>query len=527
MDNYQFDPEQWKQERKTILKKCYSDTREFCKFFIPEAFDLPFYDMHDTIFNLIDHGKKRKKAICAGRGIGKTTITTAVAAKAILYRERHFILYVSKSETAAMMQTENLKSFLTESERIRAVFGKIKIGSSYETVWSKKGWVGLNYTYVMPRGAGQQIRSLKWGIWRPDLFIFDDLEDDDEIENEENRKTLKRWFFGSAIKAVPPGKKSWMMIYIDTLKHEDALLLHLLKSPNWEGVTLPTCDDDHKTLIPDFLTQEDLDAEITDHRDSGTMDVFARERMCKPISREDASFQYEMFKYYSEHDPDFIGKLSRGEIESVVILDPAKTKTFHSAESGIVVWGIDRLSNALYLREARGEHYHPDELFDDAFKTADHYNARIIGYEDTSLNEFISQPLQNEMIRRGKFYELVPLKARTGAGELSGYTGGKAGRVLGLLPYYRQGLIYHNTNNCGKYETQLLSFPRPAKWDVIDAAAYIIELISIGGRYFLPKSIMNEKEMPNLDDYIGQIEYDEPIRVVNRIGKRRWQSICQ
>ena len=76
---------------------------------------------------------------------------------------------------------------------------------------------------------------------------------------------------------------------------------------------------------------------------------------------------------------------------------------------------------------------------------------------------------------------LSGLKARGGTPEGEK---GKIKRIGALSPYYRQGYVYHNRNNCAKLEGQLLSFPRSGLVDVADATAYIIEVLELGGRYF-------------------------------------------
>ena len=113
----------------------------------------------------------------------------------------------------------------------------------------------------------------------------------------------------------------------------------------------------------------------------------------------------------------------------------------------------------------------------------------------SSLEEFIKQPFLNEMNRRGRFYEFVWLKARGGQNQQKG----KEGRVAALAPFYRQGFVYHNRQCCADLEAQLLSFPKSRLWDIMDALAYIVEMMEMGGRYFQPPE--------ELDD--SEAEYDE------------------
>ncbi len=493
-----------------IMAHCYNDSQYMAKVLFPDQFNVAFSDLHDQIFKAID-SDNRKIVISAPRGIGKTTIARMIASKAILFRDKRFICYVSNSATSAEMQTENIKTELIANQDIRKIFGHVK-HSDYEGVeemFSKKTWIANGYTMILPRGSGQQIRGLNWIRYRPDLFIVDDLEDTDTLENEEIRKKRKKWFFSDLMRAVPLLHKNWKIIYIDTVKHEDSLIQDLLDSGDWLHLRLSICDDNYKTLASDFISQEELDQELASYREKKLMDVFAMEFMSIPSSNETASFKSEYFKYYKEDSKKFIDR--KPMMENIVIVDPAKTTQMHNAESGIVVWGVDLETNSLYLRQAIGGHYHPDELYDETFQIAQRYNSRVIGIEVTGLNEFITYPFKNEMIRRGLNFEVLELKARSGKGEFSGVGGGKKGRISSLIPFYRQGLVYHNETGCGAYEKQILSFPRSKKWDIMDAAAYIVEILDMGLRYFTPKDFDSEDPYDIEKEYdILEDEYNDP-----------------
>ncbi len=493
-----------------LLAMCFGDTRKYCKTFYPNTFSRPFSKLHDKIFDLLDNSDAKKKAISAPRGLGKTSIAKAAACKAVHYRSRKFIPYVSKSETHAIEQTEDIKDKLRNVELPYKVFGDPKIldYSDDRGEWSKKSYVAFD-TLIVPRGWKQQLRGLNWRDYRPDFLVFDDLEDDEEILNEEIRKRLKERFYTGAQYSVPQHHDNWEMFYIDTIKHEDSLLVELLESPEWETLDLSVCDDSFKTLCPDFMPQDRLDRIVAEHRRKRTMDQFAREFMSKAISREDATFKAELFQYYSEADEVFANRVADNKIISVVIIDPAKTSKMHNAQSGIVVWGIDVENRAMYVREARGEFHHPDELYYDAISTAKRYNAQAIGVEVTGLEEFIKHPLKDAMSRAGLFFEPVWLRARSGKGELGGEYGGKAARVASLLPYYRQGLVYHNSApaSTSQLEVQLLSFPRSKRWDVMDAAAYIVEMMEIGAIYF--QNEYEDSDNPLEEEY-ADVLVDDP-----------------
>lgn len=497
-----------------ILSTCSASTRATAKTFFPERFSLPFAEeVHGKIFDLID-GPAQKVAIAAPRGWGKTSIVAlAFMARWILFNLTGFICYINKSHDAASLQTENLRRELVSNRDIRAFFGSFKQRdvekSEFEEVFSKKAWVAYN-TLVWPRGAGQQVRGVLFKNDRPGLIVIDDLEDPQKIENEEIRKGWYEWLYADVIKAVPRLHKNWKIVYIDTLKHEDSVLQKLMDSPEWESVRLEACDDNFDSTAPHFMSSEDIAAEWQQHVDAGQTDVFFRELRNLPISTKDSAFQQEHFQYYNL-PPERVGTdrdlktldveiQQDRNIETVILVDPAKTVKMHSAESAIVGVGIDLAGAKLYIRDAISEKLYPDELYDAMFGMGQMLGAKVLGIEETSLNEFIKQPIKNEMFRRGAFFELIWLKARGGMK--------KELRVKELVPYYRGGYIYHNASCTGirKLEQQLLMFPRSALWDLMDCEAYLVQMLELGERYFSPK-----EDPLDVEAEYRELEYEKPV----------------
>lgn len=487
---------------KDVLSLCYQRIGVFAKTLLPEAFNTPWSDLHQQILAAIDSPHQRV-CIAAPRGLGKTSLARALVEKNILFREYEFVIYVSNSETIATMQTENIKRELLTNREIRRIFGNVQINSDdpeLDESFSKQSWVAFGNTLVMPRGAGQQVRGLLYKNYRPQLIIVDDLEKKEELENPENRRKLKEWFNSDLLKCVDRYSNKWRVIYIDTLKHYDSLLQELLTSDEWYSMRLDLCDDNYVSQAPYLISTEELKREAESHRAKGMLDVFYMEYRNLPISKEDATFRQEYFKYYEERE------LDAKRIENVIIVDPAKTANMHSADSAVVGIGIDYATNAIYIRDIVSGKFFPDDLYEEMFAMRRRLNAHVVGIEVTGLEEFIKQPITNEMLRRGPAdaFEPIWLKARGGApdGEK-----GKIKRIGSLSPYYRQGYVYHNKSNCAKLESQLLSFPRSGLVDVADATAYVIELLELGGRYFTAP----DYDTKELENEYADLEYEPPL----------------
>ena len=483
-------------EIQDVLKRCYKSTKASAKVLFPERFWLPFSTLHDEIFKILDDDSIQKAAIAAPRGFGKTTIDTiAFPAKKIVFQEKKFIVPVSSTATKAVMDGENLKRELTSNRIIGELFGPIKSDN-----FSKEQWITQSGTMVMPRGAGQQIRGILYDVYRPDLIIADDLEDAESVKNEELREKLKEWWFSDVCNSINRSRKDWKIIIVGTILHEDSLLVNLLEDPEWYSVNLSICDDNLKSNWPDFMTDEEVKKLYEDHKRRGQLDLFYREFRNIAVATENASFQQEYFNHYKETDSNFV-KDEKPKLENFVLVDPAKTVKLHSAESAVVGIGVNLETSKIFVRDVVSKKFYPDELYDEMFAMLARLNAHVLGVEVTSLNEFIKQPISNEIIkRRVRIGEPIWLNARAS----------KEARIAQLVPYYRQGYVYHNESCCVGLEAQLMSFPRSRLWDIMDALAYIIELLELGGRYFEPPPLKDDEDMEaefrELED-----EYEPPI----------------
>lgn len=474
-------------ELRQIFADCFLHTKTFCKVFFPDRFTRPFAGITDEIFNVLDDDNIQQAVIVAPRGWGKTSIVNmAFPAKRILFKQSNFIVPISCTATQAILQSENLKRKLLYSDRVRKFCEPLK-----SEVFAKDLWMTSNGVMVLPRGSGQQVRGFLSEDSRPDLILVDDLEDKEGVMNEDQRKKTKEWFFSDVCNSIDRSSDKWRIIVIGTILHEDSLLANLMVDPAWTKIELELCDDNYHSNWPEFMTDDQIRKLKEDHAARGMLDLFSMEYQNKVIP-PDAPFKE--FKYYEP------SKVSR-DTEWVIIVDPAKTTNPTSAYSGIIAAGFDGAKPAIYIDVVCNERIHPNELYDKAFEACKQYRARPLGVEVTGLDEFITYPIQNEIIRRRLNIELIPLRARGGANAES-----KTKRARALIPLFRQGVLYLNKATCAPLEAQMRAFPRCKYWDLIDPTAYIVEMFDLGERYF------SASDSDVADDY--DYDYDEEL-VVN------------
>lgn len=496
-----------KKDLTEILAECYKDTKFMAELLYPEEFYGEMTSLHSEVFDFLDNCDAPRKWIQAFRGFGKTTIAKLILRKKILFRDKHFLGYLTNSSDVAQMILESVKMGLIANDWVRKIFGDVRVSEveGVDEKWAKTSSVFNGETFALPRGVGQQVNGLIWMYYRPDLWFVDDFDDRIEVRNEEQRKKSREWFFGVLMYTFSQYSKDEEneIIFTDTIKHPDGLICHLMDDPDWEGISISICDKNYKTLAPSITTQKELDKEIESHRARRTMDVFARERMGLAQSKEYGSFKAEYFQHYSENDEEFV-KVVRPRLINVLLYDPSKTKNPANAQSGFVVWGLDLEYNMFYMRLALGEHMTHTEQYDKLFELAKGFSIVALGMEVTSLNEHLTYPFKNECVRRRMPWLaacIVELTARAGKGEFAGYEGGKEGRISSLLPFYERGIVKHNKNACGQLEQQLLGSKLR---DVADAAAYLPQMLAKGMKYMSPRGVDeyydDEKEYAKLSN---------------------------
>jgi len=480
------------------LLECAKCSGAVARTFFPDVFFTPLNRFHREIFDTVDAVDPdgiplyKKLVIAAPRGLGKTScVSLAYAARQILHKRCQFLMYLTASSQVAITKTETLKRRLLGTPAILGNYGSIRTQrvADMEEDFSKTAYLAhLPYrddesyigTYVVPRGAKQQVRSSGYDKARPDRLLGDDLDDPRFLKNEEMREEVAQWWFGDVLPAVSRYDTNYQFVYIGTMTHRDSLLARLLRLSSWKHVKLSVCDQDFRTIEPLYMSQKELDEFIAEYDEAGMLDVFRREFMNQDDVSAEPAFSQDQFKYYEETEEAL---KKNPQVESVVLIDPAKTKNWKNAHSAIVGVGVNRMMDAVYARDVVAAPMYPDEMYAAAIDMAKALGARTIACEDTGLEEFIRQPFQDAVAMSGWYGELVWLKARGMKGDYAFKGGRKLGHVAGLVPYYRKGLVYHNRSCCRELEAQLLGYPDNLKrWDIIDAFANVVQWMNVKNR---------------------------------------------
>lgn len=493
-----FDP---KAELRPTVAECYLSTEKFCTTFLPRCFTRPYSPtLHGPIFQVLDTPPSPRVLIVAPRGIGKSSIISfAHVIKKILYGDCKHVMIISDSQTRASELCNNIRLELEHNNLITRAFGPQE-----GPEWGKEGFVTKNGIKVVPRGAGTQLRGALYDHTRPDLIVVDDLETPEGVRSEEQRKKLMTWFLTDLLNLVDKGSTTWQIFVVGSLLHEDSLLCNLLRLPQWHSIVLDICDDNYNSNYPELMSNAKIKEEVEMHRLLNKLDAFYREYRSKVIASETALFNSSLFKIYDESTERL---WSNKNLETAILIDPARTSKDSSDLTAIVTVSFDRVTHRIFVRDVDAGHWHPAQIIDRAILKAIEYSCNLIAVEVTGLNEHISYPFRSAIIQRGFPIKLHELKAK----------GKKEDRITALAPFYRRGMVYHNPASCGPLEAQLLSFPYSQHDDIMDAFAYFVTLLDTEQKYFIPPE---QNDDPDLKDYL-----DDPAWVEQVALGAGWRAI--
>lgn len=319
------------EEQKIALYLKWRDSIEsFARSCFPHLLESKTPGFHSEIYDLLP--KERRIVLAAPRGFAKSTIVAVIYVLwLVLFKKAKDICIISASETLAVDLMRKVKHEL-EKPLVMGLWGNLKSDK-----WSESHIITNTGINIRAKGAQGQIRG-----FRPDVIICDDLETDESVESEEQRKKLKDWLFKACLNSLTPDGQ---FCVIGTVIHPLAVLEDLLTMPN--GFTKKR----YQAYIDGIEKQgNELWGERFNHEwlqkrkaEIGSFRFFA-EFLNKPVSDETAPIKEGQIRYWTELPKQY---------SCVVAVDPAYSEEETADFKVASVVGIDQGTNRYletYLR---------------------------------------------------------------------------------------------------------------------------------------------------------------------------------
>ncbi len=345
-------------------------------------------------------------ATAAPRGHAKSTaLTHDYALAVVLFREEEYVILVGSTEEMAIEHLGEISNELEENEALRRHF-KIKHFITQQKTDIIVECEDGHQFRILARGAEQKIRGRKWRGKRPGLILFDDIEDDEQVESRERRKKFRKWFFRACKQSLRVGGK---IRGHGTILHEDSLLNRLCKNKSWKTKVYKahrSFDDFAEILWPDQFPESSLRAKRQEFINEGDAAGYSQEFLNDPTDHEDVYLRDSWFLPMREEFKriDYFTK----PLLIKVGCDFAISKNDTANRTSFTVGG-HAPDNTTCIIDQKVDRMDTWEIIEMFFQIQTRHNADIFYVEDGVIWKTLWPVLRTEMIERNIFISIAPI----------------------------------------------------------------------------------------------------------------------
>jgi phage terminase large subunit-like protein len=451
--------------------------------------------------------KNKFFAVAAPRGSAKTTlIMFLVPMFWICFKKKHCIVLVGNTYKKAASALETMKKEFRENKILNEDF-KVKIEKDAEGDSTLRHADGFEI-HIVCKGAEQlgSIRGEKFGAYRPDGILVDDLEDDEMVKNPERREYLRELYEDALIPSVDV-TVPFNVFVLGTILHDDSLIARLVSEkyyPEYQKLLyrgLNVIDGKEISLWEEKWTIEWL-KNYAKQKPS----TFAKEIQNDPVSGKEARFTKDQFRYWTIENLEFVlfnsngtviskGKMS--ECKAAIGQDLAWSER-RDADLCVMMPGFITPYGDLLIDKYIAERgMRPDRYCELLFTMEQRLKGLTgsivpIGFEKAMLEKVTHWILKQEMRKRDRW--LITKEQKWESDKITRIETVLQAKYANSVVYHRQGM--------GELEHELLRFPSGEHDDLIDAEQSLFRLLEF------PKSGKVEKPQPTDFEFWRKLAID-------------------
>ncbi len=446
-------------------------------------------------------------AIAAPRGHAKSTaVTHAYTLANLVFRTADHICIVSDTEGQAINFLNNIKVELLENEALQDLFGivvPLKKDSATEFIVR---FTDGHVARVFVKGAEQRLRGITWRGKRPNLFVCDDLENDEIVMNDERRRKFKQWFLSALMQS---GSTDAKFRVVGTILHLDSLLEGMMpplddpftveeelksyssdKGRTWKSIRYRAHNEDFtKLLWPEQFNSDRFKAIRETFVEQGYPEGYAQEYLNYPIDESNAYFRKtDIVPMNRDDQPE----------EYYIGVDLAISQKDTAAYSVFVVAAMTP-DNKLRVRDVRRFRGDALDIVDTIFELHLMYRPEMIFIEKENIARTLESILNKEMQERGVFPRIQEQTASQD----------KQKRARSLQARMRRGMVEFDTEAdwFSALQLELLQFPRGKFMDQVDALAWIALGLDIMYEVATREELEEEEYNQEVEDSMDMFMY--------------------
>jgi len=480
-----------------VRELCRHDKALFSLLFFPHhvipSVGVP--EFHKEIYAAFDDHSHPFTLILAPRGFAKTTLAFIDTMHDIAYHLEEFIILASKTLDMARQYMFKVKYELEGNRLFIATYGDMVPRSKLESTWTKNDIICRNGVRVRAIGAGNQIRGINYGPYRPSKIVLDDPEDIRSVDSEEERENIRRWFQHDVTyclsQGVQGGQKRGRILVIGNLIHSDCLVARLQNDSRFHTLYYQAIvkeEGEERSLWPEYFPLEDLLKEKAQAAERGETHIFMMERMNISMAPEERLARESDLR---EWDGSFFYREGRaviqwGEltipVEVVTAVDLATREKRTSDFTVILTIGVDSRRNVYLLEYWRFREANPIKRFVALMLQVGRYHPVGLAIESVSAQqdfarmfqylreskEILKAMLEEQEIRQEDIGMVLRCHIPV-VQELPTRGKSKISRILSnLQPLFRMHMIHHKPS-MQDFKLEATNFPETKHDDIVDA----------------------------------------------------------
>jgi len=447
------------EERERRRERGRTDKKFFAETYFPHYIEDDWAKIHDEMFRLAD--KTNVPVIIAGfRGCAKSVLISLIdVIHKIVYEQRHFFLFISSSEEAAMEYTGPIKEELENNPRLKMDFGDL-VRRGY---WEYGDFRTTNGIRVLAMGRNGSVKGKRNGPYRPDHIIIEDIEDRNKSRSKRVIEHTVKWLKTDVLKGV--NHKRWSFLFLGNYFSKKSIVHHFLQNENYIRRIYPA-EVNGRSQWPSRFPIKIL------HRMrevEGSL-VYDTEMLQIPRDEEDSVFQEEWIRYY---DPLEIKDMP---LRVFARLDPSAKKGENSDYKAIIIIGVSPDAD-IYVLHAWIKRRSKWQMIKAGYDLYREYKFEVLGLPDVAFESTLAEDFDIQAKEEG-----FPLPLKLMPERLP-----KDVRITKISSLVERGKIRFRKNHSDQklLVDQLLAYPdgHDDGPDALAGAVEIAEVLKGGVKY--------------------------------------------
>lgn len=179
----------------------------------------PFHKIIYAKYDKLLAGEIDNLGLVLFRGAAKSTIKRLITIKAILFKMKKCIVFISESQEQASKDVIAVQNEIENNPIIKAFWGNVKgdIWNKNSATFNVNGFI----VYLEAAGMNTRIRGIHYDGNRPDFILPDDFESESNSSTEKGRNGVMTKINSQILRM---GNYKYSMAFMGTIVHQEAFL---------------------------------------------------------------------------------------------------------------------------------------------------------------------------------------------------------------------------------------------------------------------------------------------------------------